>query len=321
MGALDGFRSIWSNANATFGQGTPSGGAQFDQSGDLRRLQDTINSARPDEVWMGAASESYTDANNRQARTLGGIANLDDRLAVEVDRAAAVVTAGRRDLDSVRRWVNDAAARVPNNAAGERMLYPTISKGASDIQDILTRSHADLSAIGDRIRGIGSEYQLLGEGEGRGGTTLDKVPSPKHPDTTLDLNDIVYKKPGELGPSGFKELVPHSGVWVPDPSSRFYVPTPVEKPLDLDDIVQYPPFDSKGNRVLGPSGYIELVPDSGTWVPDPNGPMWPSDPPTAPVDLNKIIVVDPTKLGQPWEVELIPHSGVWVPNPHYGGPH
>lgn len=33
----------------------------------------------------------------------------------------------------------------------------------------------------------------------------------------LDLADIVRLAPGALGPHGFVELVPHSGVWVPDP--------------------------------------------------------------------------------------------------------
>jgi hypothetical protein len=91
-------------------------------------------------------------------------------------------------------------------------------------------------------------------------------------------------------------------------------------PLDLDDIVQYPPYDKDGKPVLGPSGYIELVPHSGTWVPEPGGIMWPTDPPTAPVDLNKIVVGTPGVLGKSWQRELIPHSGVWVPDPHYGGP-
>lgn len=162
MGALDGFRSIWTNANAAFGEGSPTGGEQFDQSPDLRRLQNTVTSAGPDESWAGAASDSYAEANAGHARTLGGIAELDKRLAVEVDRAAEVVTTGRRDLEAIRQRVNDAAASVPNTAAGERLLYPAISKGSSDIQEILNRSHGDLSAIGERIRAIGNRYDELG---------------------------------------------------------------------------------------------------------------------------------------------------------------
>ncbi len=327
MGALDGFRSIWTNANAAFGQGIPSGGAQFDRSAELRGLQNTAASASPDGRWTGTASDSYGDANGRHARTLGGIADLDRRLGLEVDRAAAVVTAGRRDLEAVRQRVNAAAASVPNTTAGERMMYAAICKGSSDIQTILNRSHADMSEIGERIRGIGDEYQTLSDGEGS--HSLDVTGDRRLPATTLDLNDIVYTKPFDpthpkdpeaYGPPGYKELVPNSGVWVPDPSSPSYTPTPVEAPLDLDDIVQYPPYDKDGKPVLGPSGYMELVPHSGTWVPEPGGIMWPNDPPTAPVDLTKIVVGTPGVLGKSWQTELIPHSGVWVPDPHYGGP-
>ena len=41
------------------------------------------------------------------------------------------MTAGRRDLDAVKQWVSDAAATVPNTAAGQRMLWPIVSKGSS----------------------------------------------------------------------------------------------------------------------------------------------------------------------------------------------
>ena len=199
MSALDGFRTLWSHANDTFGHGTPSDGAQFDRSDRLQSLQDTVRAATPDGAWTGSASDSYAEANTKQEQTLGGIARLDKRLASEVDRSAAVVLAGRRDLANVRQWVNDAAARVPNTTVGERMLYPVISKGSSDIQDILTRSHRDMSAIAGRIRSLSGEYQALGEGEGgKAGEKLDKL--PKTPDTTLDLDDIEYLDPNALGP-------------------------------------------------------------------------------------------------------------------------
>ena len=166
VSALDGFRTIWSHANATFGEGTPSegtrsDGAQFDQSDRLHALHDAVKSARPDGAWTGSAADSYVEANARHERTIGGIASLDKRLAAEVDRSASVVTAGRRELEGVRQWVNAAAAKVPHTAAGERLLYPVISKGSSDIQDILNRSHGDLSAIAGRIHGLSCEYQAL----------------------------------------------------------------------------------------------------------------------------------------------------------------
>ena len=93
---------------------------------------------------------------------LGQLAGLDQRVAAEVDRSAQAVAAGRRDLDAVRKWVVDAAASVPQNAAGERMQMAIVQKGLSQLQDIIQRSNGDLNAIGEKIRDLGRDYQALG---------------------------------------------------------------------------------------------------------------------------------------------------------------
>lgn len=160
---LEAFLSMWSQAHATFGQGTPSDGSQFDQSGPLLGLRDAVKSAAPNSGWTGAASDSYAEANSTHASTLGNLADLDERLGAEVGRSAAVVAAGRRDLDAVRKWVVDAAATVPNTAAGQRLLWPVVSKGSKDIQEIVSRSNGDLSAIAQRLRVLGGEYDELGK--------------------------------------------------------------------------------------------------------------------------------------------------------------
>jgi hypothetical protein len=67
-----------------------------------------------------------------------------------------------RDLEAVRPWVVDAAANVPQNPAGERMLLPIVQEGIGQVIDIVQRSNGDLNAIGSKIRGLGGEYQLLG---------------------------------------------------------------------------------------------------------------------------------------------------------------
>lgn len=319
MGALEAFLSTWTQARTTFGEGTPSDGAEFDRSSRLRQLQVAVESSAPGSDWTGSGSEDYAEANSRHARTLGHLAELDTRLGAEVERSAAVVAAGRRDLDAVRKWVLDAAATVPNTAAGERMLWPVVSRGASEIADIINRSNGDLAAIAQRIRGIGGEYDEFGKPKEDGGAEPlnvegDGDEKKSVPENALDLNDIMRKKPGELGPYGYMELVPGSGVWVPDPGSPNYRPSTPQAPLDLNDIKQLRP------GALGPSGYMELVPNSGTWVRDPASPTFPTRPPEAPVDLNDIVVRGPGVLGQPWEVELIPGSGVWVPDPGYGTP-
>jgi uncharacterized protein YukE len=160
VSALDGFRAIWSQANAVFGEGAP--GVLPDQGPRLKMLQDSVTSAGSRASWAGSAAESFAEANHRIARTIGDIAQLDQRLAAEIRQTAAVVTAGRRDLADVRRRVDDAASRVPATAEGERLLYPVISKGASDIRAIVVRAHADLASIAGRILDLGDDYRTLG---------------------------------------------------------------------------------------------------------------------------------------------------------------
>lgn len=128
MGVLDGFLSTWSGARATFGDGVPQDGSRFDQSATLTQLRDNVDAAKPRE-WRGTASDSYASANATQSHILGELSGLDRRLGAEVTRSAEVVTAGRRDLDAVRKWVLDAAATVPPTAAGERTLIPIVAKG------------------------------------------------------------------------------------------------------------------------------------------------------------------------------------------------
>ncbi len=328
MSALDGFRAIWFHANAIFGQGIPSDGSQFDQSSRLQGLQDAVKSARPDAAWTGSASESYAEANGKHERTIGGIANLDKRLASEVDRSAAVVTAGRRDLEDVRQWVDDAAARMPNTAAGERMLYPVISKGSSDIQDILTRSHADLSAIAGRIDGLSGEYEALGDGDGEGGKAGKQLPDdwrkPRTPNTTLDLDDIEYRPPfvpgdeSTYGPPNGIELGP--GTWLRTNNPPGVEPSPPKAPLDYRDIEVLPPFDPKNPKSFGRSGYMELVPASGAWVPDPNAPGFVQHPPEVPVDMATAAILNEGDRIPEGMIELYPGSRIAIPDPNLGPP-
>ncbi|WP_205871022.1 EspA/EspE family type VII secretion system effector [Mycolicibacterium holsaticum] len=322
MGAVDGFLATWSRARATFGEGNPQAGADFDASARLRSLQGDVESAAPASDWTGAAADTYADENLRQGRTLGAMADLDRRLAAEVDRSAAVVAAGRRDLDAVKQWVLDAAATAPS----EQMTWPAVRKGVGDVAEIIERSHADLSAIAGRIRALGGEYAELG-GDRTPVSLMGNGQDDKDvPETALDLADIVRLAPFDpndestYGPPGYKELVPGSGTWIPDPGSPLYRPSPPEAPLDLNDIVQLAPFDANDESTYGPPGYTELVPGSGTWIPDPGSPTFPKSPPEAPVDLNDIVDRGRGSLGQPWEIELIPGSGVWVPDPNYGNP-
>jgi hypothetical protein len=137
------------------------------------------------------------------------------------------------------------------------------------------------------------------------------------PKIPLDLSAIQRLAPGAPGPYGYTELVPGSGVWVPDPAVNALHPGTVgptaKAPLDLADIVRRAP------GALGPPGHMELVPGSGVWVPDPGSPGFVPRPPRFPLDVAGIVRLAPGALGPHGFMELVPHSGVWVPDP--GGPH
>lgn len=160
MTILGAFLSTWDDARAAFGSGTPVRGSEFDMSARFHELRGTVLSAAPGGEWTGDAAEAYDGRNREHAGTIGRLAELDRRIGAEVDRSAAVVTAGRRDLDSVKQWVIDAAASAPT-AAGDRALLPLVAKGTAEIAEIINRSNADMDAIAARIRAIGSGYDDL----------------------------------------------------------------------------------------------------------------------------------------------------------------
>lgn len=185
MGVLDAFTSTWSNARTTFGQGTPQTGKPFDASSQLGQLESDLRAAAPGSRWTGSASAAYDAVNTEHRRVIGEIGGLDQRLRTQIDRSAAVVTAGRADLDAVRKWVLDAASAVPRNAAGERMLLPIVQKGLGEVTQIVSRSNGELNAIGAGIRGLDAEYRALGDqrfaGGNQGGKDGDKPAEPQNP--------------------------------------------------------------------------------------------------------------------------------------------
>ncbi|WP_343575681.1 EspA/EspE family type VII secretion system effector [Mycobacterium sp.] len=185
MGAIDAFMSTWSNARDTLGQGTPQDGAPFDNGSQLRQMQTTVAAAAPGARWTGAAADSYTEANSKQGRVLGQMAELDQRLGAEIDRSAAVVVAGRQNLDEVKQWVLDAASAVPASDDREQQLLPIARKGIGDVADVVKQTNGDLNAIGGRIRDIGDEYKKLGDGPKGGMDAGDPDPKKKTPEPQI----------------------------------------------------------------------------------------------------------------------------------------
>ncbi|MGU3653941.1 EspA/EspE family type VII secretion system effector [Mycolicibacterium sp. A43C] len=162
MTLLNAFLDTWSHARKTFGAGAPSPGAQFDQSAALRGLQSQVQGAAPGELWRGTAADAYAAVNADHAAVLGAVADLDVRLAVEVDRSASVVTAGRDDLEAVRAWVVAAASSVPASRGGDVVMMSVVSSGLAQVSQIVARANSELSGIGASIQKLGAEYSALG---------------------------------------------------------------------------------------------------------------------------------------------------------------
>ena len=163
MGVLEGFLSTWSKARHTFGEGVPPTGERFDQSGPLRQLQSSVESAAPGSRWSGAAASAYDTANTEHGKVFGQMAGLDQRLSAQVTQSANIVSTGRQNLDAVRQWVIDAAASVPPGKNREQLLMPIVQKGLGQLQDVVTTSNGQLNTVAGEVKKIGGEYQALGD--------------------------------------------------------------------------------------------------------------------------------------------------------------
>ncbi|WP_124713038.1 DUF6973 domain-containing protein [Mycolicibacterium nivoides] len=190
MGALDAFYRTWSQARTTFGDGAPTTGDSFNGSAHLRQMQSTIESAAPDERWQGTASQAYAAKNAEHAAVYGKLANLDQRMAAEVSRAAEVVSAGRQDLEQTQSWVTSMDASIPPGKTGEIMRVILASKGIGQINDVITQSTGEMDDIGRRIEDIRKEYDAIaGEKAGAG------VPeSPEGDPPPVDPLDELKRK-------------------------------------------------------------------------------------------------------------------------------
>ena len=172
MGVMDAFTSTWSRARTTFGEGTPQTGDAFDGSAQLGRMDSELSAAAPGSTWTGTASAAYDAANTEHRRVIAELGRCDRRLRSQIDRSAQVVTAGRADLDTVQKWVRDAAGAVPAGTTGDRMLLPIVKRGIGDVAQIVARSNGELNTIGAGMRALEADYRALGiqrfGGEGAG---------------------------------------------------------------------------------------------------------------------------------------------------------
>lgn len=195
MGVLDGFDATWSKARETFGEGAPQTGERFDQSSHLRAMQTTVESAAPGSKWTGSAASAYDAKNTKHGQRFGEMAVLDQRLNAKITESAQIVQTGRQNLDTVRQWVYDAAATVPQGKTREQMLVPIVKNGLGQVTEIVTKSNADLARIGGEIGDINKGWQALKEGQ-----------EPGEEDGEGDPQKVDGEGSEELKPEDMEEL-------------------------------------------------------------------------------------------------------------------
>lgn len=163
MGLLDAFYSTWDKARATYGEGVPDDGSQFDGSSRLLEMKAGIEAAAPDDRWQGTASEAYAAANKDHAIVFGKLADLDKRMAAEVKKAADVVTAGRNSLDATRSWVTSMVNALPETTAADRdrKLLPIVNKGIGEVSETVQKSTQAMTEIGRSVTGLKGEWDSL----------------------------------------------------------------------------------------------------------------------------------------------------------------
>jgi hypothetical protein len=96
---------------------------------------------------------------------IGAIGDLDKQLGTQVTNAANLVHSGRNDLDSVKKWVHDAAATTQNNQAGERMKMTIVSKGLGQLTEVINNTDGQMQKVKGEIDKIKGEYEALGKGQ------------------------------------------------------------------------------------------------------------------------------------------------------------
>lgn len=195
MRAMDAFYATWTSARHTFGEGAPQYGAHFDASARLRQLGNDVAAAAPGSVWSGGAATAHDARNTGQRVVINRIAGLDRRLGRSVDHSAQVISAGRQDLDTLREWVNIAAASFPPGQQRDMAVIRIASKGLETLDDIVRGAHGDLGDIAWDIHGTREGYDSL---------TFKETPAPLDQDEPANAlgNDETDMSSGDINRIG-----------------------------------------------------------------------------------------------------------------------
>ncbi|MGE2717594.1 EspA/EspE family type VII secretion system effector [Mycolicibacterium litorale] len=206
MSALDGFYTTWDNARQTFGQGTPQSGTDFDKSPQLTNLGSGLDAAAPGSKWSGAAATNYDKANADHQKVFTQLAELDRKIAQQVDQSAQVVATGRQNLDQVRQWVTDAANSVPPGKQRDMFLMQIANKGLGQLTEVVNQTNAQSNTVAQNIAKLGPEFDALTRDQKFGNGEKDEKK-----DDVDALGDEEMRVPPDYREDSPGELTPEEG--------------------------------------------------------------------------------------------------------------
>ncbi|WP_193046661.1 TPR repeat region-containing protein [Mycolicibacterium baixiangningiae] len=189
MSALDGFYTTWDNARETFGQGTPQSGTDFDKSPQLTNLGSGVTAAAPGSTWSGAAAANYDKANTDHQKVFTQLAELDRKIAQQVDQSAQVVATGRQNLDQVRQWVTDTANSVPPGKQRDMFLMQIANKGLGQLTEVVQKTNAESNTVAQDLKKLAPEFDALARDQKFGNGEKDE--KKDDPEIQLVSNEEV----------------------------------------------------------------------------------------------------------------------------------
>ncbi|MEV3903055.1 EspA/EspE family type VII secretion system effector [Mycobacterium sp. NPDC050551] len=320
MSALDGFYATWNDARNTFGEGTPQGGALVDASPTFSKLGEDVQAAAPGNTWTGAASEAYGGANKKHGENLTKLADLDRRLATQLDQAADVVTTGRGNLDAVRQWVTDAANSVPPGKQRDELLMRIANSGLGQVSEIVQTSNDANNTIRDNMNRLKPEFQAIGFKEEKGDGIPDLIEDRrKHAEeeeaqrkaeedvrNTLNASDPaaaakVESVLGEIEPG--KPLTQEQALYLGQMQSQ-------QKGMSVDRLHEVEQKLGDHKDVIGDSWQL-MSNDDVRYPKDPNAPFDPNNEnETPPGSFDRLPQSVQDVLNNAGDVEQIDDSGI-----------
>lgn len=187
--------ATWTTARVTFGSGEPQTGEQFDGSRQLEELRAAVHTAAPGGHWSGGAATAYDGKNTGHAGVIGRLAGLDMQLGAYVTESARVVSAGRKNLDTIRSWVLASARSVPPGPTREQLLVPIAQKGLAQVSEVVASSNQKLDAIGAKIRQLSSDYAAVDTRHAQDGKNVPR--QHEADDSVVQAVDFKHGPPGQ----------------------------------------------------------------------------------------------------------------------------